>query len=65
MERNAIIIRNGKRDKDRETGLSERVVFEWQYPESNSVERLIIVNQFAFIQTNDFAGSSDQVGKDN
>lgn len=50
---------------DKSVQVLERVVFEKQYPEFEGVERLIIVNQFAFIQTNDFAGKGDQVGKDN
>ena len=50
---------------DKSVQVLERVVFEKQYPEFDGVERLIIVNQFAFIQTNDFAGRNDQVGMDN
>ena len=50
---------------DKSVQILERVVFEKQYPDFKGVERLIIVNQFAFIQTNDFEGRRDQIGKDN
>lgn len=50
---------------DKSVQVLERVVFEKQCPEFRDVERLVIVNQFAFIQTNDFTGENDQVGKDN
>ncbi|AOS84221.1 hypothetical protein BIU88_08805 [Chlorobaculum limnaeum] len=50
---------------DKSVQVLERVVFEKPYPEFEGVERLIIVNQFAFIQTNDFAGRNDQVGRNN
>ena len=51
---------------DKSVQVLERVVFEKPYPEFEVVERLIIVNQFAFIQTNDFAGrKADQVGRYN
>ena len=50
---------------DKSVQVLERVVFEKQYPEFEGIERLIIVNQFAFIQTNAFAGRSNQVGKKN
>lgn len=50
---------------DKSVQVLERVVFEKKYPEFEGVERLLIVNQFAFIQTNDFAGNSNQVGGKN
>ena len=50
---------------DKSVQVLERVVFEKEYPEFEGVERLLIVNQFAFIQTNDFAGITDHVGGDN
>lgn len=50
---------------DKSVQVLERVVFEKGYPEFEGVERLLIVNQFAFIQTNDFVGKSNQVGGEN
>ncbi len=47
---------------DKSVQVLERVVFEKNLEEFNGVERLIIVNQFAFIQTKDFIGTDDQVG---
>ncbi|MEH6592650.1 MAG: DUF1643 domain-containing protein [Halioglobus sp.] len=50
---------------DRSAQVLERVVFEKGYKEFRGVERLIIVNQFAFIQTNEFLGKDEQIGKEN
>jgi len=50
---------------DKSVQVLERVVFEKNLKEFNNVERLIIVNQFAYIQTNDFIGTDDQIGEHN
>ncbi len=50
---------------DKSVQMLERVVFEKELPEFNGVERLIIVNQFAFIQTKDFVGTDAQIGERN
>jgi len=50
---------------DKSVQVLERVVFEKELPEFNGVGRLIIVNQFAFIQTNDFEGTNNQIGNEN
>ncbi len=50
---------------DKSVQVLERVVFEKNIEEFNGVERLIIVNQFAFIQTNNFIGTDEQVGNRN
>ena len=50
---------------DKSVQVLERVVFEKDFKEFKGIERLIIVNQFAFIQTNDFVGADDQVGPNN
>jgi len=50
---------------DKSVQVLERVVFDKQYPEFEGVERLIIVNQFAFIQTIGFSGIPDQIGVKN
>jgi len=41
----------------------EKVVFKNGLPEFEGVRRLIVVNQFAYIQTNDFEGLPDQIGE--
>lgn len=50
---------------DRSVQVLERVVFEKALAEFDGVERLIVVNQFAFIQTKDFIGTDDQIGEIN
>ncbi len=50
---------------DKSVQVLERVIFEKQYPQFTGVERLIIVNLFAFIQTNDFSGKDDYIGERN
>ena len=50
---------------DKSVQVLERVVFEKKLAEFNGVERLIVVNQFAFIQTKDFVGTNDQIGEKN
>jgi hypothetical protein len=50
---------------DKSVQVLERVVFEKDIKEFNGVERLIIVNQFAFIQTKDFVGTDEQIGNEN
>ncbi|WP_024851269.1 DUF1643 domain-containing protein [Hydrogenovibrio kuenenii] len=50
---------------DKSVQVLERVVFEKGLVEFNGIERLIVVNQFAFIQTNDFIGTDDQIGERN
>lgn len=50
---------------DRSVQALERVIFEKELAEFNGIERLIVVNQFAFIQTKDFVGTDDQIGEKN
>ncbi len=50
---------------DKSVQILERVVFEKRLEEFEGVERLIVVNQFAYIQTNDFVGNDDQIGSRN
>jgi hypothetical protein len=50
---------------DKSVQVLERVVFEKELAEFNGVERLIVVNQFAFIQTKHFVGTDDQIGERN
>lgn len=50
---------------DKSVQVLERVVFEKNLYEFKGIERLIVVNQFAFIQTNDFVGTDEQIGNRN
>lgn len=47
---------------DRSIQVLERVIFEHKLPEFSGVERLVVVNQFAFIQTTEFSGNQDKIG---
>ena len=47
---------------DKSVQVLERVVFEKEFKQFSGVERLIIVNQFAFIQTKNFVGNDNQIG---
>ncbi|MFC1837196.1 DUF1643 domain-containing protein [Thermodesulfobacteriota bacterium] len=47
---------------DKSVQVLERTVFEKKYEQLEDVERLIVVNQFAFIQTKDFKGTEEQIG---
>lgn len=47
---------------DKSVQFMEKVVFEKGLPEFRGVRRLIVVNQFAKIQTNDFQGLPDEIG---
>ena len=48
---------------DKSVQFLEKVVFKKGLPEFDDVRRLIVVNQFAYIQTNDFEGLPHQVGE--
>ena len=47
---------------DKSVQFMEKVVFEKGLPEFRGVRRLIVVNQFARIQTNDFQGLPNEIG---
>ncbi len=47
---------------DKSVKFMETIVFEKGLPEFSGVRRLIVVNQFAKIQTNDFQGLPHEVG---
>ena len=55
----------GENIADKSVQFMEKVVFQKNYPELQNVQRLIVVNQFAFIQTNDFEGLPHQIGSEN
>lgn len=48
---------------DKSVQFLENVVFKKGLPEFEGVRRLIVVNQFAYIQTNDFEGLPYQIGE--
>ena len=52
---------------DRSVTIMERVIFEMQdrYPEFNDIERMIVVNQFARIQTRKFLGCDKYIKRNN
>ena len=50
---------------DKSVQFLEKVVFTKSLPEFDSVRRLIVVNQFAYIQTNNFEGLPHQIGEHN
>lgn len=50
---------------DKSVQFMEKVVFKRGLPEFEGVRRLIVVNQFALIQTNDFQGLPNDIGARN
>lgn len=55
----------GEEESDKSVRFMERNVFELGLPEFKGVERLVVVNQFARIQTNDFVGLPSDIGEEN
>ena len=55
----------GEKVADKSVQFLEKVVFQRGLPEFRGVRRLIVVNQFAFIETNNFEGRPDQIGTRN
>ena len=52
----------GEKFADKSVQFMEKVVFQKGLPEFRDVRRLIVVNQFAYIETNHFKGRPDQIG---
>lgn len=50
---------------DKSVQFMEKIVFEKGLPEFHGVSRLIVVNQFARIQTNGFRGLPEEIGSGN
>jgi hypothetical protein len=50
---------------DKSVQFLEKVIFEREMDEFQGVTRLIVVNQFALIQTTDFRGETEAIGADN
>ena len=55
----------GEDRADKSVQFMEKVVCQKELPEFSGVRRLIVVNQFALIQTNDFQGLPNEVGEFN
>ena len=50
---------------DKSVNFLEKLIFKKGYEEFSKIHKIIIVNQFAYIQTNDFSGSDEEIGKEN
>ncbi|NNK21591.1 MAG: DUF1643 domain-containing protein [Flavobacteriaceae bacterium] len=50
---------------DKSVQFLEKLIFEKELPEFREVSQCIIVNQFARIQTRDFKGKQEDIGKQN
>ena len=50
---------------DKSVQFLEKLIFTKGYSEFRNVKKIIIVNQFAFIKTNDFNGSELHIGQKN
>ncbi|HTA95863.1 MAG TPA: DUF1643 domain-containing protein [Verrucomicrobiae bacterium] len=55
----------GEEIADKSVQFMEKVVFQKNLPEFTGVQRLIVVNQFAHIQTNKFRGLPGEIGSKN
>lgn len=50
---------------DKSVQFLEKLIFQKGYEEFAEVGRLIVVNQFAFVETNNFKGRKEQIGSEN
>lgn len=50
---------------DKSAQFLEKLIFKKDYIEFNDVNKIIIINQFAYVQTNDFDGSESHIGTEN
>lgn len=50
---------------DKSVNFLEKLIFEKSYIEFENINKIIIINQFAYIQTNDFKGEDSQIGERN
>ena len=50
---------------DKSVQFLEKLIFEKGLPEFSNVSRCIVVNQFARVQTHNFKGEPEDLGKDN
>lgn len=50
---------------DKSVQFLEKLIFKKGIPHFSGVRKLIVVNQFAFVQTNDFSGQDEHIGPEN
>jgi len=50
---------------DKSAQFLEKLIFKKDYNEFKEAKKIIIVNQFAYVQTNDFDGSERYIGEEN
>ena len=50
---------------DKSVQFLEKLIFQKNYTEFKNIKTLIVVNQFAFIQTTDFVGTKEHIGSKN
>jgi len=50
---------------DKSVNFLEKLIFEKEYNEFSDVYKMIIVNQYAYIQTNGFKATEEQIGEKN
>lgn len=55
----------GSEVADKSVHFLEKLIFKMKYPYFKDANRIIVVNQFARVQTNDFVGSEEQIGSNN
>lgn len=55
----------GEEETDKSVQFLEKNIFELDLPEFRNVDRLIVVNQFARVQTNNFVGLPSDIGSRN
>ena len=55
----------GEEEADKSVQFLEKNIFELDLPEFKNVGRLIVVNQFARVQTNGFVGDPSEIGERN
>ena len=55
----------GEEEADKSVQFLEKNIFELELPEFENVARLIVVNQFARVQTNNFVGLPSDIGSRN
>ena len=54
-----------KNTADKSVNFLEKLIFKKGYEEFSKIYKIVIVNQFAYVQTNDFSGSDEEIGKEN
>ncbi|MBY0473943.1 MAG: DUF1643 domain-containing protein [Nitrosomonas sp.] len=50
---------------DKSVQFLEKLIFTKGIPQFSGVKKLIVVNQFAFVQTKDFSGQDEHIGSEN